>query len=291
MAEPFTVCYLNGEYQPLREARISPLDRGFLFADSVYEVLPVHAGRMYRFREHFDRLERSLREVQIASPHTHAQWGVLLQELIARNEAHDMYIYVQVTRGMEFGRNHAFPMPAVAPTVFALCSPLPVLTDAVREHGIAAITVEDFRWGRCDIKATTLLANVLMKQQAVMAGAQEAIIICNGEVLEGCSTSIFVVHGDVLLTPPNSQRILPGTTRDAALELAANLMPIDIRSISVAELRSASEVWIAAATRDVIPVTCIDGLQIADGKPGPRWRQMQHAFVASRAALSHVAPY
>jgi D-alanine transaminase len=291
MAEPLPVCYLNGEYQPLRDARVSPLDRGFLFADSVYEVLPVHSGRMYRFREHFDRLQRSLHEVQIASPHTHAQWEALLEELIARNGARDMYIYVQVTRGMEFGRNHAFPVPAVSPTVFALCSPLPVLTDVVRENGIAAITVEDFRWGRCDIKATTLLANVLMKQQAAAAGAQEAIIIRDGEVLEGSSTSIFVVYKDVLLTPPNSHRILPGTTRDAALELATSLMPVSVRNITVDELRDGNEVWIAAATRDVIPVTQVDGVSIGDGKPGLRWRQMQRSFIASRQLLADVPAY
>lgn len=291
MAEPFAVCYLNGEYQSLRDARISPLDRGFLFADSVYEVLPVHSGRMYRFREHFDRLHRSLGEVQIPSPHTHDEWFALLQELVARNGTSDMYVYVQVTRGMEFGRNHAFPVPSVRPTVFALCSPLPVLTDAVREHGIAAITVEDYRWGRCDIKATTLLANVLMKQQAAAAGAQEAIIVRDGEVLEGSSTSIFIVSNDVLVTPANSRRILPGTTRDAALELAGALMPIEIRNIRIEELHAAEEVWIAAATRDVIPVTRIDDHVVSDGKPGPRWRELTLAFATSRATLADVPAF
>ena len=286
MAAPFPVCYLNGEYQPLHEARISPLDRGFLFADSVYEVVPVIAGRLFRFREHFDRLERSLREVQIRSPHTHEAWLALLQELIARNGNDDMYVYVQVTRGMEFGRNHAFPVPEVRPTVFAMASPLPKLTDAVREEGIAAIIVEDFRWGRCDIKATGLLANVLMKQRAAAAGAQEAIIVRQGEVLEGSSTSIFVIAGDVAATPPNSNRILPGTTRDAAIALAEGSMSVEIRRIGVEELHSADEVWIAAATRDVIPVTRIDDAPVGNGKPGERWKRMYRAFVESRAALA-----
>jgi len=286
MAAPLPICYLNGEYQPLHQARISPLDRGFLFADSVYEVLPVVAGRMYRFREHFDRLERSLREVRIRSPHTHAEWLALLQELIARNGAEDMYVYVQVTRGMEFGRNHTFPVPEAKPTVFAMASPLPALTDDVRENGIVAITVEDFRWGRCDIKATGLLANVLMKQQAADAGAQEAIIVHQGEILEGSSTSIFLVTGDAVSTPPNSHRILPGTTRDAAVELMSNLLPVEIRRLGVEELRHVDEVWIAAATRDVIPVTQIDGRPIGNGKPGPRWQKVYRAFVESRQALA-----
>ncbi len=282
---PLPICYLNGEFVPLAEARISPLDRGFLFADSVYEVLPVFDGRMFRFREHFDRLARSLHEVHMSSPHTHEAWLALLNELIARNGGGTMYLYVQVTRGMEFGRNHAFP-EGVTPTVFALASQLPALSAEQREHGLAAITVEDFRWGRCDIKSTALLANVLMKQQAAEADAQEAILISNGEVLEGSSTSIFVARNGVLATPVNSNRILPGTTRDVALELAAGLMPVEIRRIDVAELRSADEVWLAAATRDVLPITRIDGKLIADGRPGPLWRKVSAAFVALRDRLA-----
>src|SRR5215510_9237161 len=152
MATPFPVCYLNGEYLPLREARISPLDRGFLFADSVYEVLPAFEGRMFRFREHFDRLARSLKEIRLESPHTHEQWLGIMSEVVARNGGGDMYVYVQVSRGMEFGRNHAFPA-VVRPTVFIMASPLPALTPEIRERGLTAITVEDFRWGRCDIKS------------------------------------------------------------------------------------------------------------------------------------------
>ena len=164
MAEPLSICYLNGEYQKLRDARVSPLDRAFLFGDSVYEVLPVFGGRMFRFREHFDRLARSLNEIRVPSPHTHAQWLEILDDLIRRNGGGDMYVYVQVTRGMEYGRNHAFPAK-VTPGVFAMAAPLPALTDELRANGMSAITVEDFRWGRCDIKSTALLANVLMKQQ------------------------------------------------------------------------------------------------------------------------------
>lgn len=278
MAAPLPICYLNGTYLPLSEARVSPLDRAFLFADSVYEVLPVFDGRMFRFREHFDRLARSLREIRIGSPHTHEQWLAILEEIVRRNGGVDMYIYVQVTRGMEFGRNHAFPVHA-QPTIFIMASPLPVATPEILEDGLAAITVEDFRWGRCDIKSTALLANVLMKQQAADAGAQEAIIVRDGDVMEGSSTSIFVVYAGVIATPPNSTRILPGTTRDAAVELAtAASMQLEVRGIAASELLRADEVWLSAATRDVLPITRIDGQPVGTGKPGPQWRKMNAAF-------------
>jgi D-alanine transaminase len=287
MADPLPICYVNGAYVPLREARISPLDRGFLFGDSVYEVLPVFKGRMFRFREHFDRLARSLAEIRMPSPHTHEQWLALLEELIRRNGASDMYVYVQVTRGMEFGRNHAFP-ERVTPSVFAMAAPLPALTQELRATGLRAITVEDFRWGRCDIKTTALLANVLMKQQAADADAHEALIVRNGEVLEGASSSVFVVLQGAVFTPPNSRRILPGTTRDTAIELVEGGAPVRIRPISVEELRAANEVWIAAATRDVVPITSIDGQPVGDGRPGPVWRRMSAAFDALRERLANT---
>jgi D-alanine transaminase len=285
MADPLPICYLNGDYVPLREARVSPLDRAFLFGDSVYEVLPVFSGRMFRFREHFDRLARSLAEIRIPAPHTHAEWLAILEELIRRNGVVEMYVYVQVTRGMEFGRNHAFPAK-VMPAVFAMALPMPVLSDELRANGLAAITVEDFRWSRCDIKSTALLANVLMKQQAADAGAQEAIIVRDGEVLEGSSTSIFVVSKGAVATPPNSRRILPGTTRDAALELAYGDMPVEMRRITLDELRRADEVWLSAATRDVLPVTRIDGQPVGSGKPGPLWQRMNRSFNQLRERLA-----
>lgn len=290
MAEPLPQCYLNGEYVALRDARISPLDRGFLFGDSVYEVLPVFAGRMFLFREHFDRLARSLGEIRLENPHTHEQWQGILEQIVARNGGGDMYVYLQVTRGSEYGRNHAFPA-VVKPTVFVMASPLPVLTDAQRAAGLSAITVEDFRWGRCDIKSTALLANVLMKQQAADAGANEALIVRDGEVLEGSSTSVFIVKNGLLTTPPNSHRILPGTTRDAALSLARDVMPVEIRSISVAELRAADEVWISAATRDVLPVTRVDGAAIGTSRPGPAWTRLSESFKALRERLASTPAY
>ncbi|HEY8537378.1 MAG TPA: D-amino acid aminotransferase [Steroidobacteraceae bacterium] len=284
-AQPYPICYLNGSFLPLEEARISPLDRGFLFADSVYEVLPAFSGRMFRFREHFDRLARSLAEICIAPPLTHREWHDVLNELIRRNGGGDMYLYVQVSRGMELGRDHTFPAQA-NPTVFAMACPLPVLTDEMRERGLAAITVEDFRWGRCDIKSTMLLANVLMKQRAKEAGAQEAIIVSNGEVLEGASTSVFLVIEGTIVTPPDSRRILPGTTRDAALEVIGE--PVQRRRVSTDELVRAREIWLSAATRDVLPVTRIDGKPVGDGKPGPRWREVNERLLEMRKRLANT---
>jgi len=291
MAEPLPICYLNGAYLPLREARISPLDRGFLFADGVYEVLPVHAGHMFRFREHFDRLARNLAAIRLAAPHTHGQWLTILDELVRRNrdraighhsDVEDMYLYVQVTRGAEYSRNHSFPAHAT-PSVFAMAAPLPTLSEEERLRGCAAITIEDFRWGRCDIKSTALLANVLMKQQAVDAGAQEAIIVREGEVLEGASSNVFVVSGGCISTPPDSPHILPGVTRDTARLLTRQSLPVQARRIGVAELRSADEVWISASTRDVLAVTMIDGQPVGSGVPGPLWKRMYEAFRDARS--------
>jgi D-alanine transaminase len=281
---------LNGEYVRLDAARVSPLDRGFLFADSVYEVLPVYDGRMYRFREHFDRLARSLAEIHIASPYSHGEWLSILTRLVQENGARTSYIYVQVTRGMEFGRNHAFPAES-KPTVFALCSPLPELTDAIRVGGVSAITIQDFRWRRCDIKSTMLLANVLMKQAAAEVGATEAIIIDGHDVLEGSSTSVYVVTNGVIATPPNSTRILPGTTRDAVIELTKGVIQSAVRNIELHELVRADEVWISAATRDVLPVTSIDGKAVGSGKPGPVWRRMIELFEADRRKLQDTPAF
>jgi D-alanine transaminase len=286
MADPHPICYLNGAFGELRDARISPLDRGFLFADSIYEVLPVFSGRPFRFREHFDRLARSLAEVEMINPHTHEQWLELLQELIHRNGGGDMYVYVQVTRGMEFGRNHAFPASA-KPSVFAMAAPLPALSAALLESGLSAITVEDFRWGRCDIKTTALLANVLMKQRAAAAGAHEAIIVREGKVLEGASSSVLIVSDGAIVTPPNSRSILPGTTRDVALELAEALAPLQIRDIGIAEFRAASEIWIAAATRDAAPITKVDDRPVGAGRPGPMWLRMSRLIAELKQRLAH----
>jgi D-alanine transaminase len=278
VAEPLPLCYLNGEYLPLAEARISPLDRGFLYGDGVYEVMPVYAGRPFRLPAHCARLTRSLAEIRMADPLTRAQWCEIFATLIAGNGGGDQYLYWQVTRGAERGRNHA-PLPEIARTVFAFCAPLPVASPAVLENGVACVTAQDTRWARCDIKSVALLANVLLRQLAVDADAAETILLRNGELMEASASTVHVVIGGELRTPPNSHRILPGTTRGAVEELAARTgVPCRSASVSEAQLRQAQEIWISAATREVQPVTRLDGTPVGTGRPGPLWRRVYDEF-------------
>lgn len=286
MAAPLPIAWLDGEFLPLSEARISPLDRGFLFADSVYEVLPVYDGRPFLFVEHIARLERSLGEIRMSSPMTRPEWAAILSELAARNGGGEMSLYVQVTRGAEEGRNHALN-PALHPTVFMMASPLAPLEDAVREHGVGAVTMADERWGRCDIKSTALLANVLAKSRAVDAGATEAILLAGDTLREGSSSSVMVVKGGVIHAPPYGPEILPGTTRELAVRLAARAgIEVRVQRIDVAALRGADEVMLSFATRGVLPVTRLDGALIGSGRPGPVWQTLAAGFDAYRREVA-----
>jgi D-alanine transaminase len=274
VAEPLPICHLNGELVPLRAARISPLDRSFLFGDGVYEVVPVYGGQVPRLSAHLARLARSLTQLRIRNPHDDTGWRQLISALIARNGGGDLYVYLQVSRGAEYGRNHA-PLPDIAPTVFAFCAPLPALTSETREHGVACITAADIRWARCDIKSVALLANVLLRAEALERGAVEAILLRDGWLTEASASSVHVVIDGEIRTPPNSTRLLPGTTRALVDELAdAHGMPRRAMAVSEAALRAADEVWIAAATRGVVAVTTLDGRPVGSGRPGPLWRRM-----------------
>jgi D-alanine transaminase len=273
MAEPYATCYLNGEYLPLAAARVSPLDRGFLFADGVYEVVPVHRGRPFRLREHLRRLGDSLRGIRMANPHGDADWQAILQKLAADAGAGEMLLYVQVTRGAESGRNHLFPK-AAEPTVFAFASPYPPPSAELLERGLRAVTLQDIRWDRCDIKSVALLGNILLRQEASDRGADEALLVRDGLLLEGSSSSVFLCIGGTLVTPPNDRHILPGTSRDAVLELAAGWLPHEICSLEAREIRSCEELWIASAGRGVLPVTMVDGEPVGTGRPGPLWAGM-----------------
>jgi D-alanine transaminase len=257
---------------------VSPLDRAFLFGDAVYEVIPVYASRPFRLREHLDRLNRSLAGIRMSAPLSHAGWAQLCQELIARNTARDAYVYLQVTRGAEFGRNHAWPED-MKPTVFAYVTDLEPLSPAMLDRGVSAVTAADTRWARRDIKSTALLANILLKKLAADAGAFETIMLENGELTEGSSTTVHVVKRGIIHTPPNSHHILPGTTRDVVTELAARLgLRCESGRVVEAALRSADEIWLAFATRGVLPVTALDGAAVGDGKPGPIFKRMRSAF-------------
>ena len=280
MAEPLPVCHLNGELLPLREARISPLDRSFLFGDGIYEVIAARRGQPRRIASHLVRLERSLRAIRIRNPHTEPEWRALVGSLIEANGGGNLYVYLQVSRGAEFGRNHA-PLPEVEPTVFAFCAPLPALSAETLEHGVACITAEDTRWARCDIKSVSLLANVLLRQQSIDAGAAETILLRDGWLTDASSSTVYVIIDRQLRAPPNSNRLLPGTTRSLVEELA-DAHDIDRASVPVSEaqLRSAEEIWLSAATRGVVAVTRLDGQPVGDGRPGALWHRM-HALIES----------
>jgi D-alanine transaminase len=241
VAGPLPWCHLNGQQLLLTEARISPLDRSFLFGDGIYEVIPVHGGRLFRAQAHFDRLARSATALRLKNPHTAAAWQALLQQLVDANGGGEQYVYLQLSRGAEHGRNHA-PLPDIEPTVFAYSSPWPVPAESTLRDGLACITAEDTRWARCDIKSVALLANVLLRQLAVDANASETILLRDGELVEGSASTVHVVRNGTLLTPPNSTRLLPGTSRSLVEELADSLgiARRDAR-ITEAELRSAAQ--------------------------------------------------
>jgi len=287
VGEPLPICYLNGDFLPLREARISPLDRGFLYSDGAYEVTPVYAGRPFRFTQHHDRLTRSLREIRMEDPLAREAWRDLYRGLIARN-AHpgDLYVYVQVTRGAENGRNHA-PLPDVPRTVFAFASPWPEGRAGWRENGLPAITAEDTRWARCDIKSVSLLANVLLRQLAVDVNASETILLRDGQLTDSSASSVHVVIDGELRTPPNSWKLLPGTTRSVVEEIADQAgVKWRAAAVSESELRAADEILLGAATREIQPISVLDGKPVGSGKPGPVWRKLHDAYQAYKRGLA-----
>jgi len=283
---PLPICYLNGDFLPLSQARVSPLDRAFLFGDAVYEVVPVYGARLFRLREHLDRLNRSLAGIRMAPPLSHAEWARLCEDLIARNSAGDAYLYLQVTRGAELGRNHAWP-EGLKPTLFAYVTALEPVPPSFLEKGVSAVTAADTRWARRDIKSTALLANILLKKLSADAGVFETIMLEDGELTEGSSTTVHVVKDGVIHTPPNGHHILPGTTRDVITELAGRLgLRVQSARVSEAELRAADEIWLAFATRGVLPVTTLDGVVVGAGKPGPLFKRISDAFSAYARELA-----
>jgi D-alanine transaminase len=289
MAEPLPVCHLDGVLQPLRAARISPLDRGFLFGDGVYEVIAVHEGRMPLLHANLARLDRSLAELRIRNPHSHEQWVALIGALIAANGGGDLYVYLQVSRGAEYGRNHA-PLPQLTPTVFGFCAPLPVATPETFTQGVACITAQDTRWARCDIKSVALLANVLLRQQAVDAGAAETILLRDGWLTDASASAVHVIIAGEIRTPPRDHQLLPGTTRGLIEDLAlAHHLPCRSVRVSEAQLRGADEIWLSAATRGVVAVTSLDGLPVGTGRPGPLWHRMR-TLVEGSWAVGDQAP-
>jgi len=274
--------YVNGHFVRPQDATISPFDRGFIFGDGIYEVIPAYGGLPFRWKQHLDRLNGNLAIVGIPEPMTAAQWQAVLSELLATAGNKDQAIYLQVTRGVA-PRDHAFPV-GVPPGVFAYSQLLhPVPTEVLRK-GVSAVTRNDIRWQRCDIKTTSLIGNVWLRQQAIAEGASEAILIRDGEVTEGAATNVFVVIDDTILTPPHSHSLLPGVTRDLIVELLRN------RSINhketfftEAQMTSAQEVWLTSSTKELIPVVEIDGVAVADGQPGEKFEHVYGLFQEYKA--------
>lgn len=269
-----STAWLNGRFLPLADAHVSVLDRGFLFGDGIYEVIPVYGGRLFRLSQHLKRLRNSLDGVRISNPMSDSEWEAMLNELVARNEGSDQAVYLQVTRGAAPKRDHAFPT-GVQPTVFGMSNALTVNRDAAAVQGVRAITLDDIRWSLCNLKAITLLPNVMLRQQAIEADTAEAILINNGKAIEGAASNLFIVKNGLLITPPNSNCLLPGVTRDLVIELAANNgIPHREADIPADDLLQADEIWLTSSTREISPVIQLDNTAVGDGKPGPLWNKM-----------------
>ena len=283
------VVYLNGQFIPAAEARVSVLDRGFLLGDGVYEVIPVYGRRAFRLPQHLQRLQYSLAQTRIPNPLSEAQWAAVVEELIAANAGEDQSLYLQLTRGVAEKRDHAFPNP-VHPTVFLMSTVLHEPDEAALERGVAAVTRDDVRWHRCDIKAITLLANVLLRQEALDLGATEAILVRDGKASEGAASNLFLVADGMLITPPKGPQLLPGITRDLVLELAQqHAIAYEERTVTVSELAAADEIWLTSSTREIMPVVTLDGATVGDGRPGPVWRRLRALYQDYKRQLRAAA--
>jgi len=275
--------YLNGQFLPLEDAKVSVLDRGFIYGDGVYELVPVYGRRPYRLRQHLARLQRSLDGIRLANPHTDAEWEAIIAGLIGRMTFADQGVYLQVTRGAA-KRDHAFPA-GVAPTVFMMSNPLVLPPREQVERGVAVVTAVDERWLHCDLKTISLLGNVLARQLAVDAGATETVLFRNGYLTEASASNVLLVRGGVIVAPPKDNQILPGITYDVAFELAREGgLPIEVRPVPKDEALAADEMWLSSSTKEVLAVTSLDGRPFAGGTPGPVFRKVHALFQASKAA-------
>jgi D-alanine transaminase len=261
------------------------MDRGFLFGDGVYEVIPVYSRQPFRLKQHLARLQQSLDGIQLANPHRLEEWVAFVTQLAREAEWEDQSIYIQVTRGPMAVRNHAFPKQ-VTPTVVLLAEPMTTPPASQREQGIAAVSAADIRWLRCDLKTTSLLANCLLRQMAVSAGCVETVLFRDGFLTEGSASSIFVIKDGVLLAPIKNHLMLPGITYDVVLELAVQHgLPHQVRDVTEAETRTADELWMCSSTKEVLPIVTLDGREIGNGKPGTRFAQMYAWYQEFKATV------
>jgi D-alanine transaminase len=280
-----STAFLNGAFLPLDQAHVSVMDRGFLFGDGVYEVIPVYGGKLFRLGAHLRRLQNSLDAIRLGNPLTDDGWESMLERLVTLNEGRDQSVYLQVTRGVAPRRDHAFPVDCRA-TVFAMCTPCLISREIDNEPGVSAITLADIRWQHCNVKAITLLPNILLRQQAIDANTAEAILLKDGYAIEGAASNIFIVSNGVLKTPPNSPALLPGVTRDLVLELAkANAIPYREEEIAIEELAAADEIWLTSSTREISPVVRLDDRPVGNGKPGVLWNRMIRLYQNYKEAV------
>lgn len=282
------ICYLNGKYLPLEQASVPVLDRGFIFGDGVYEVIPVYAGKPFRLFHHLERLNNSLKGIGLVNPLSDDEWEVVIQQVINRNGDGDQSVYLQLTRGVA-KRDHGFPGD-IKPTVLIMSNPFKPVEAELLENGVAAITLDDIRWQYCHIKSIALLPNILLRQQAIEAGAAEAILLRDNQVTEGAASNVFVVLNGSIITPPKGECLLPGITRDLVVELAqANQLDCEERDISRDELLQANEIWVTSSTREILPVTRLNDQPVGNGKPGPVWQKMYRIYQDYKDSLRQSA--
>lgn len=279
--------FLNGEFLPLSDAKVSVLDRGFLFADGVYEVIPAYGGKLFRLQQHIDRLNNSLDAIRMKPVMTDQQWNDVLTQLVAPHNQSDQSVYVQVTRGASERRDHQLPNE-YQPTVFAMCQTIVTSSLDTIAKGINAITLDDIRWDWCHIKSVALLGNILLKQQATDQQCTEAILLRDGFATEGSASNLFIVKNKQLITPPKSHNLLPGITRDLVLELAMN-NGVDCieREISEQELFDADEIWLTSSTKEIMPVIELNRQAVGSGQPGSLWQQVSVSYSQFKNQLRH----
>lgn len=278
MSEAKNIVYLNGSYLPVEDATVSVMDRGFLFGDGIYEVVPVFAGKLLRAEQHLNRLQNSMDRVSLANPYSELEWMNIFAALLKKNAGEDRAIYLQISRGVYPRRDLAIQAGHTA-TVFAMVLQLTPPAVEVVASGIAVITVDDFRWGACDIKSTSLIANVMLKQQATAAEMDDAILVKDGKISEGTASNVFIVKNKVLITPPTGLQLLPGITRDLVIEIAENNgILVEQRELKEAELYEADEIWMTSSTREIAPVIRLNGEAVGAAEAGEMWQRVMALY-------------
>jgi D-alanine transaminase len=282
------IIYLNGKFMPAEKATVSVMDRGFLFGDGVYEVIPVFGDRLLRLDEHLARLQNSLDRISLSNPHSDEQWAEIFSQLLNNNDSEDRAVYLQISRGVYPKRDLAIKAD-YPPTIFAMVLHVVPPDVEIISAGISVITVDDFRWGACDIKSTSLVANVMLKQQAVSADVEDAILIKNHMLSEGTASNVFIVKNDVLITPPTGHKLLPGITRDLVIEIAKNnSILVEEREVKESELYTADEIWMTSSTREIAPVIRLNGEALGSGSAGPVWKRIVDLYQQYKQELRSI---